>query len=217
MKNIVILISGRGSNMIAIARACEREHWPARIAAVISNRPAAPGLQSARELGLATEVLDSRQWSDRIAFDAALAERIDAHAPDLVVLAGYMRILSAPFVARFAGRLVNIHPSLLPAFPGLDTHRRALEAGVKVHGATVHLVTPELDSGPIVAQAIVPVRSDDDEDSLAARVLENEHRLYPLAVRWLVEDRVVVDGRVVRLRAPKAGETGLLQAETERT
>lgn len=200
MKNLVILISGRGSNMIAIARACRDERWPARIAAVIASRPDAQGLAAARELGMPAEALDSRAFADRAAFDAELARSVDAHAPALVVLAGYMRILSDAFVDRYAGRLVNIHPSLLPAFPGMHTHRQALRAGVKLHGATVHLVTRDLDAGPIVAQAAVPVLADDDEDSLAARVLEAEHRLYPMALRWLVEDRLRVDDGRVWLR-----------------
>lgn len=210
MKNIVVLISGRGSNMISIAQACLAQCWPARIAAVISNRPHAGGLDAARALGLPVEVEDSTGRTDREAFDADLARRIDAHAPDLVLLAGYMRVLTPAFVERFAGRLLNIHPSLLPSFPGLHTHRRALEAGVKVHGATVHLVTAELDSGPILAQAAVPVMPGDDEGSLSARVLEAEHALYPMAVRWMIEDRVEVQGNRVRLRDPASDETGLL-------
>jgi phosphoribosylglycinamide formyltransferase-1 len=209
MKNIVVLFSGRGSNMIAIARACEEQGWPARIAAVISNRPDAPGLQAARQSGLRAEVLDSRPYPDRGAFDADLAQRIDAHAPDLVVLAGFMRILGDAFVDHYAGRLVNIHPSLLPAFPGLRTHRQAIEAGVKIHGATVHLVTRELDAGPIVAQAAVPVLAGDDEDTLAARVLEAEHRLYPMALRWLIEGRVQVRGRAVWVDGPADGSQAL--------
>jgi len=209
MKNIVVLFSGRGSNMIAIARACDEQRWPARVAAVISNRPDAPGLQAAQQLGLPTEVLDSRPYADRAAFDARLAQHIDAHAPDIVVLAGFMRILSDAFVDRYARRLVNIHPSLLPAFPGLHTHRRAIEAGVKIHGATVHLVTRELDAGPIVAQAAVPVLAGDDEDTLAARVLEAEHTLYPTALRWLVEERVQVRGRAVWLNDPTDGSQAL--------
>jgi len=197
MKNLVVLISGRGSNMAAIARACRDEHWPARIAAVIASRPDAPGLAAAREIGLHTDALDARAYPDRTAFDAELARRIDAHAPALVVLAGYMRVLGDAFVDRYAGRLVNIHPSLLPAFPGLHPHRRALAAGVKLHGATVHLVTRDVDAGPIVAQAAVPVLPGDDEESLAARVLQAEHRLYPMALRWLIEERLrIEDGRV---------------------
>jgi phosphoribosylglycinamide formyltransferase-1 len=216
MKNIVVLISGRGSNMISIAQACLSQCWPARIAAVISNRPQAAGLAAARALGLPVEIEDSTGRTDREAYDADLARRIDAHSPDLVLLAGYMRILTPAFVGRYAGRLLNIHPSLLPSFPGLHTHRRALEAGVKVHGATVHLVTDELDSGPILAQAAVPVMPGDDEDALSERVLEAEHALYPMAVRWMVEERVEVRGNAVRLRDPAPGETGLLLPRAER-
>lgn len=200
MKSLVILISGRGSNMVGIARACRDERWPARVAAVISSRPDAQGLTAARELGIPTEALDSRAFADRETFDAELARRIDAHTPALVVLAGFMRILSDAFVDRYAGRLVNIHPSLLPAFPGMHTHRQALAAGVKLHGATVHLVTRDLDSGPIVAQAAVPVLAGDDEDALAARVLQAEHRLYPMALRWLVEERLRVEDGHLWLR-----------------
>ncbi len=190
MTNLVILISGRGSNMIAIADACRREGWPARIAAVIGHSPDTPGLHEARALGLATDVVDVREFPERAAREEALAVCIDRHGADFVVLAGYMRILSPGFVRRYAGRMVNIHPSLLPSFAGLHTHRRALEAGVTAHGATVHLVTDELDGGPILAQAVVRVRDDDDEDRLAARVLRAEHRLYPMVLRWLVEGRV---------------------------
>ena len=192
MKSIVILISGRGSNMEAIVRA----RIPGvRIAAVISNRPGAEGLAFARSHGIATAVVDHTAHADRASFDAALAECIDAHAPDLVVLAGFMRVLTDGFVRRYEGRLLNIHPSLLPAFPGLHTHRRALEAGVKLHGATVHFVTAELDDGPIGVQAAVPVRADDDEAALAARVLAQEHVIYPQAVRWFAEGRLAVDAR----------------------
>jgi phosphoribosylglycinamide formyltransferase-1 len=199
MKNLVILISGRGSNMVAIADACAAEGWDARIAAVISNRGDAGGLAYARDHGIATAVVDHREFDGREAFDAALAQAIDGHAPDLIVLAGFMRILTPGFVNRYAGRMLNIHPSLLPAFPGLHTHRRAIEAGCKVAGTTVHVVTPELDHGPIVAQAVVAVRPDDTEDSLAARVLVMEHRLYPRAVRWWVEGALdyTNDGRIV--------------------
>ena len=200
MKQIVILLSGRGSNMEAIVRACASERWDARIAAVISNRADAAGLQFAAGHGIATAVVDHRAFAARADFDAALAAEIDAHAPDAVALAGFMRILGPAFVQRFAGRLVNIHPSLLPAFPGLHTHRRAIEAGCKVAGASVHFVTADLDHGPIVAQAIVPVLRDDDEGALSARVLAQEHRLYPLALRWLVEGRLDVRDGVVRHR-----------------
>lgn len=195
MKSIVILISGRGSNMEAIVRAGIPG---ARIAAVISNRPGAGGLEFARTHGIATTVVDHTVHPDRAAFDAALAAAIDAHDPDLVVLAGFMRVLTDGFVRRYEGRLLNIHPSLLPAFPGLHTHRRALETGVKVHGATVHFVTAELDDGPIVIQAVVPVQAGDDEAALAARVLVQEHRIYPQAVRWFVDGRLQLGGgRVV--------------------
>ncbi len=200
MKQIVILLSGRGSNMEAIVRACASERWNARIAAVISNRDDAAGLSFARDRRIATAVVDHRAFAARADFDAALAAEVDAHAPDAVALAGFMRILGPAFVQRFAGRLVNIHPSLLPAFPGLHTHRRAIEAGCKVAGASVHLVTADLDHGPIVAQAIVPVLRDDDEDALSARVLAQEHRLYPLALRWLVDGRLDVRDGVVRHR-----------------
>lgn len=195
MKSIVILVSGRGSNMEAIVRAAIPG---ARIAAVLSNRPDAKGLQFAASQGIATAVVDHKAFPSREAFDRALAEAIDAHRPELVVLAGFMRVLTAEFVRHYEGRLLNIHPSLLPAFSGLHTHRRALAAGVRVHGATVHFVTAELDCGPVVVQAVVPVLPGDDEETLAARVLEQEHRIYPQAVRWFVEDRLTVsaDGRV---------------------
>jgi phosphoribosylglycinamide formyltransferase 1 len=198
MMRIVILISGRGSNMQAIVQACAAQAWSARVAAVVSNRADAAGLAFAADRGIATAVVDHRAYAERGAFDAALAEAIDAHAPDLVLLAGFMRILTPAFVQRYAGRLMNIHPSLLPLFPGLHTHRRAIEAGCKVAGATVHFVTADLDHGPIVAQAVVPVLPDDREDTLAARVLAREHELYPLAVRWFVEEQLKVEGGGVR-------------------
>ncbi|MDE2418768.1 MAG: phosphoribosylglycinamide formyltransferase [Burkholderiales bacterium] len=194
MKNIVILISGSGSNMESIARAAQREGWAgkyqAKVAAVISNKAAAPGLALARELGLHTEVLDHKAFDSREAFDAALTTLIDRfdtpQAPTLVVLAGFMRILTPGFVSHFAGRLVNIHPSLLPAFAGLNTHQRAIDAGCQFAGATVHLVTAELDHGPILAQAVVPILASDDASTLAARVLTQEHRIYPQAVAKLL-------------------------------
>jgi len=199
MKRIVILISGRGSNMQAMLKVAAAEHWPVHIAAVISNQPNAAGLDVARAAGIATSAINHRDYPDREQFDAALAELIDQHSPDLIVLAGFMRILTPGFVNRFFGRLINIHPSLLPSFPGLHTHQQAIDAGVKVHGATVHFVTAELDHGPIIAQATVPVLDDDTEDTLAARVLEQEHRIYPQAVRDLMSDTLkLVDGRVVR-------------------
>ena len=201
MKRIVILISGRGSNMEALVRACAAQAWPARIEAVLSNRPDAPGLAFASRAGIATAVVDHRAHGSREAFDAALEQAVQAFRPDLVVLAGFMRVLGPAFVARFEGRLLNVHPSLLPAFPGLHTHRRALEAGCHVTGATVHLVTAELDCGPIVIQSAVPVRPGDDEQALAERVLATEHVIYPLAVRWFVEGALDVSGGRVRHRA----------------
>ncbi len=186
MKNIVILISGSGSNMAAIVRRAQQEQWEtrlgARVAAIISNKADAKGLVFAREQGIATAVLDHKAFASREAFDAALMQEIDRHAPALVVLAGFMRILTPAFVSHYAGRLLNIHPSLLPAFPGLHTHERAIDAGCKFAGATVHEVTAELDHGPILAQAVVPVLPDDTSDVLAARVLTQEHRIYPQAV-----------------------------------
>jgi len=194
VKTLAILISGQGSNMASLVRACRDERWPARVGAVISNRDQAPGLAAAASLGVAAQAIPHAAFASRDDFDTALGDRLEAIGADLVVLAGFMRILTDGFVRRFANRLVNIHPSLLPAFPGLDTHARALAAGVRVHGATVHLVTPALDHGPILAQAAVPVRDGDDAATLAARVLRAEHRLYPSAVRWLVEDRVRIVG-----------------------
>jgi phosphoribosylglycinamide formyltransferase-1 len=201
MKRIVILISGRGSNMESLIRA-ERagELADARIVAVLSNRPEAKGLLAAAAAGIDCAALDHQHYPDRESFDAALMTAIDAHQPDLVVLSGFMRILSEGFVRHYSGRLLNIHPSLLPAFPGLHTHRRALEEGVRLHGCSVHFVTPALDHGPIILQAAVPVLDDDDEDRLAARVLAQEHRIYPRAVRWFVEGRLAVEGLRVRVQ-----------------
>lgn len=195
MKSVVILISGRGSNMRSLLDAI----LPSCRMIVISNRPEAGGLTYARERGLATAVIDHREFSSRGDFDAALADEIDRHRPDVVVLAGFMRILGEPFVRRYSGRLLNIHPSLLPAFPGTHTHAKALAAGIRIHGCTVHFVTPALDSGPIVIQAAVPVLRDDDEDALAARVLVQEHIIYPQALRWFLEERLTLteDGRVL--------------------
>jgi len=188
LARITVLISGRGSNMEAIVRACATEGWNARVAAVIANRADAAGLEFARQHGIATAVVDHAAFESRAAFDAELAQVVEAHTPDVVALAGFMRILTDAFVERFEGRLINVHPSLLPAFTGLHTHRRAIEAGCKLAGATVHFVTPTLDHGPIIAQAVVPVLPGDTPDALAARVLEREHVLYPRAVRWLVHD-----------------------------
>ena len=199
LPSIVILISGTGSNLQAIVNACAEQAWAARVTAVISNRADAAGLDFAARHGIACEVLDHRAVASREEYDRELARRIDAHEPAAVVLAGFMRLLTPWFVRRYEGRLINVHPSLLPAFAGLHTHRRALEAGVKLHGATVHLVTPEVDAGPIVAQAAVPVLDDDTEASLAARVLEQEHRIFPEAVRALLEGRLRVQGQRVRV------------------
>lgn len=207
MKKIVILISGRGSNMEAIVQACAAEGWPARVAAVVSNRPDAPGLRFAQARGIATAVVDHKRYEGRDAFDADLARVLHGFAPDVVVLAGFMRILTPGFVKQFEGRLVNVHPSLLPAFTGLNTHRRAIEAGCKVAGATVHFVTAELDHGPIIAQAAVSVLPGDTEATLSARVLSREHVLYPRAVRWLVSDLLRVENGVV---THTAGEPQLL-------
>jgi phosphoribosylglycinamide formyltransferase-1 len=188
VKTFAILISGQGTHMANLARACRDAQLPGRIGLVLSNRDHAPGVALARELGLPVETLAHGDFASREAFDEALSARLDARGIELVVLAGFMRILTDTFVRRFEGRLVNIHPSLLPAFPGLDTHARALAAGVRLHGATAHLVTAELDHGPILAQAAVRVTDHDDA----------EHRLYPRAVQWLLEDRVrVIDGRAL--------------------
>ena len=190
---VVVLLSGRGSNFQAIAEA----GLPIEIVAVISNRPQAAGLDYARSRSLPAVALDHTAHPDREVFDALLADEIERHRPDLVVLAGYMRILSPAFIARFEGRLLNIHPSLLPMFPGLKTHERALAEGVKIHGCSVHFVTAQLDHGPIVIQAAVPVRADDTPATLAARVLQQEHHIYPQAVRWFAEGRLEINhGRV---------------------
>jgi len=190
MKNIVILISGGGSNMASIVRAAQRDNWrtalDAQVAAVISNRPDAGGLAIAREHRIATDVVDHKLFASREAFDEELARRVDAHQPALVALAGFMRILTAGFVDRYRGRLINIHPSLLPAFPGLHTHQRAIDAGCRFAGATVHQVTHDLDFGPILDQAVVPVLRDDTAQSLAARVLTQEHIVYPRAIAQLL-------------------------------
>jgi phosphoribosylglycinamide formyltransferase-1 len=203
MKKIVILISGRGSNMEAVVRACAREGWPAKVCAVVSNRPEAAGLHFAEANAIETIVVDHRKFADRETFDAALAAAIDRFEPDLVVLAGFMRVLTDGFVAKYASRMLNIHPSLLPCFPGLHTHQQALDAGVRVHGASVHFVTPKLDHGPIVAQGAVPVVAGDDAAALAKRVLAVEHIIYPRAVRWFVEGRLAIEGERVALTPPE--------------
>jgi phosphoribosylglycinamide formyltransferase-1 len=197
MQRIVILVSGRGSNMEAIHQRCATEGWPAQVVAVVANRADAAGLGYAAAHGIATAVVDHKAYASREDFDTALAEVIDGYQPDLVLLAGFMRILGPAFVRRYENRFLNIHPSLLPAFPGLHTHRRALAAGCKAVGATVHFVTPELDHGPIVMQSVVPVHAGDDEQALAARVLATEHVIYPLAVRWFVEGRLHVEDGIV--------------------
>jgi len=196
--SVVVLISGRGSNLRALLDA------GIPISAVISNRADAAGLAVAARRGVATGVVEHRRFATRDAFDAALAAEIDRHAPRLVALAGFMRVLTPGFVARYAGRLVNIHPSLLPEFPGLDTHARALAAGAKRHGCTVHFVTAELDHGPIIAQASVPVLPGDTPDTLAARVLQQEHLLYPRAIRWFLDDELVIEGDKVRVKGNHA-------------
>jgi phosphoribosylglycinamide formyltransferase 1 len=199
LKRVVILISGRGSNMAALIGAASAGRVAAAVVAVISNRPDAGGLAVAEDHGVATTVVDHRQFADRGAFEDALAAAIDAHAPDLVVMAGFMRIVSAAFVERYAGRLINIHPSLLPAYPGLHTHRRALADGVRIHGCTAHFVTATVDQGPIIAQGAVAVHDGDTEATLAQRVLQIEHGILVSAVRWFCAERLVSAGRGVRV------------------
>jgi phosphoribosylglycinamide formyltransferase-1 len=211
MKRLVILISGRGSNMAAILDAERAGTLAGHVASVVSNRADAPGLAIAAARGVPTTVVDPRHFREGpSSFEQALVTAIDALSPDLIVLAGYMRILGADLVRRYEWRMLNIHPSLLPAFPGLHTHRRALAEGVKVHGCTVHFVTPQIDCGPIVAQAAVGVRDDDDEASLAARVLAAEHRILVAAVRWFCADRLVIAGTRVRVSNETAGTETLL-------
>lgn len=206
--SVVVLISGRGSNMQALLEA------GLPVSAVISNRADAKGLAIAASHGVATRVVEHRRFPSREAFDAALAEEIDRFEPRLVALAGFMRVLTPAFVERYAGRLLNIHPSLLPAFPGLDTHARALAAGLKVHGCTVHFVTAELDHGPVVIQAEVPVRKDDTAETLAARVLRREHVIYPRAVRWFLDGKLVIrDGKVSVIGSNAGNDAQLLAAD----
>lgn len=208
MLRVAVLISGRGSNLGALLKAGLPVQW----VGVISNRPGAGGLALAAEHGVPTQVIDHKQFASRDAFDAALGDALDSLKPDLIVQAGFMRILGAAFVSRFAARMINIHPSLLPAFTGLDTHGRALRAGVRVHGCSVHFVTAELDGGPIIAQAVVPVFADDDEDTLAARVLAQEHRLLPAVVRAFAEGRVRLAENGVVTLAGKRVDTACLQS-----
>src|SRR5437867_4119176 len=208
MKRLVILISGRGSNMAAILEAERAGAIDGRVVGVISNRPDAGGLAIAARHGVATMVIDHRAAGDRQAFGNALASAIYALSSDLIVLAGFMRILDAAFVGRYEGRLLNIHPSLFPLYPGLNTHQRALADGVKIHGCTVHFVTSQVDHGPIVAQGAVPVLEDDNEATLAARVLEAEHRILVASILWFCEDRLVIDGKRVRVKEESAGTRG---------
>lgn len=212
LMGIVILISGRGSNMQAIVEAAKQKAIPVDVRAVISNDPAAAGLEYAQQNGIETYALDHRQFESREAFDLELMRLIDQHQPELVVLAGFMRILGREFVDHYAGRLINIHPALLPAFPGLNTHARAIAEGAIRHGATVHFVTHDVDVGPIIVQAAVDVSADDTPDALAARVLEQEHRIYPMAVGWFAENRLTIrDGKVL-LDGNQAPEQGLESA-----
>lgn len=216
MKKIVILISGRGSNMEALIAARDAGTLPVNIVAVISNRVEAEGLETAAKSGITTHFINHKAFAGREAFDSRLAQCIDEFEPDLVVLAGFMRILSDGFVRHYEGRLINIHPSLLPSFPGLHTHQRALEEGVRIHGCTVHFVTPALDNGPIIVQAAVPVLPGDTEEALAERVLREEHRVYPQAIRWFCEERLTLaaDGKVV-IEAARSSGNALLSPAVE--
>lgn len=194
MKRIVVLISGNGSNLQAIIDACKLKKINGTLSAVFSNKADAFGLERAREAGIPAHALTASQFADRAAFDRELIQEIDAYAPDLVVLAGYMRILSPEFVAHFSGRLINIHPSLLPKYPGLNTHRQVLENGDEEHGTSVHFVTDELDGGPVILQAKIPVFEGDDEDEITARVQHQEHAIYPLVVSWFIDGRLEMRG-----------------------
>lgn len=207
---VVVLVSGRGSNLQAIIDATRAGTLPIELRAVIGNAPDAEALTRARSAGIPTHIVEHHAYATRALFDDALRETIDRYQPDLVVLAGFMRLLGLAFIDHYAGRLMNIHPSLLPAFPGLRTHARALAAGAALHGATVHFVTRETDAGPIVIQAAVPVRHGDTPDILAARVLKEEHRIYPLAVRWFAEGRLRIDGNRVLLDGASRPEQGLV-------
>ncbi|MEM8878748.1 MAG: phosphoribosylglycinamide formyltransferase [Pseudomonadota bacterium] len=212
-KRVAVLISGRGSNMEALIKAASAPHYPADIVVVISNNPDAPGLGTASKAGIATAAVNHRDYATKSEFEAALHEALNAHAPDLVCLAGFMRLLSADFVAQWHNRILNIHPSLLPAFKGLNTHQRALDAGVKLAGCTVHIVRPEMDDGPIIAQATVPVVADDTADTLAARILVQEHRLYPHALALMASGVVRIDGDLAQIsESPAETETAALIA-----
>jgi phosphoribosylglycinamide formyltransferase-1 len=199
MKKIVILISGRGSNLAAILEAQQTRAWEAKVVNVICNRPDAPGIAVAEKFGVPVTIIDHKSFANRSLYDQALLEKTHNFEPDLVVLAGYMRILSSDFVQNFSGRLINIHPSLLPSFPGLNTHRAALTAGVKWHGATVHFVTEDLDVGPIISQGIVPVLQNDTEEILASRVFVIEHLIYPQAIEWFIREQLVLEQGNVRV------------------
>jgi phosphoribosylglycinamide formyltransferase-1 len=212
-KSIVILISGRGTNLQSIIDAVKGGDIKARISAVISNRPDAQGLERARLENIDAVVIDQNQYHDRSSYDRALSEKIDEYAPDLIVLAGFMRILSKEFIQRFDNMILNIHPSLLPELKGLHTHRRALEEGKKVHGASVHFVSNELDSGPVVIQAEVPVLPEDTEDTLAERVLQQEHKIYPLAISWFVEGRLDANDNIILLDGVALNEPVLWKAD----
>ncbi|QWD72107.1 phosphoribosylglycinamide formyltransferase [Polynucleobacter sp. UB-Raua-W9] len=204
MLSIVTLISGRGSNFEAIVKMAQKEQWPVKFAGVIANHSAAKGLDFARSQGIPAFVVEHKEHASRESFDAALTQQIDALRADLVVLAGFMRILTPGFIRHFEGRLMNIHPALLPAFPGLHTHERALGAGVQEHGATVHFVTEGVDEGPIICQASVPVLEGDDAEALAARVLTAEHQIYPRAVKWFLDGRLRIEGNQVKLQPPES-------------
>ena len=210
-RRTAILISGRGSNMMSLVEAARASDFPAEIALVVSNRPEAGGLARAEAMGLATAAVDHRAFPDREAFERKLDEILREAGIELICLAGFMRVLTPWFVTRWAGRMLNIHPSLLPSFKGLDTHAQALAAGVRIHGCTVHFVVPELDSGPIVAQAAVPVLPDDTEESLSRRVLAQEHRLYPLALQLVASGKAVLEGGQVVFRAGVVGAAGALR------
>ena len=206
----VVLLSGRGSNLAAILKAAQAAEYPAMIAGVVANKADAPGLQLARDAGVPVSVVPNANYKDRDSYDAALQVAVDAYAPDLVVLAGFMRILTPAFVNHYAGRMINIHPSLLPSFTGLHTHQRALDAGVHIHGCTVHFVTAELDHGPMIAQAAVPVLAGDTAGTLAARVLTAEHQIYPAAIRWFAEGRLRVTGQQVVLADALSDDAGMI-------
>jgi len=205
---VAVLISGRGSNMESLARACAEPDFPAEVCLVLSNRPDAAGLDKAASFGIATAVVDHTQFDDKPSFERAVIEKIEEHGTELVCLAGFMRVLSAEFVQHFPHRILNIHPSLLPSFPGLHVQQKAIDHGVRFSGCTVHFVAPEVDAGPIVAQAVVPIEQDDSEDALAARILEQEHLIYPEAVRLFAEGRLQIEGRRVLIGDVQGGGNG---------